>query len=1249
MAVTGISCTQPSIEECCDRHDMNFAKWFCYAICVLCCMECTITYDGDDKAGWGGNKPKPPVQDAVRDYPTIVPIGNGLSFTTSEYGLFIPIVFGTDKLNGNVFWSSGFETDFITVEDKIYQYARTSFALGICEGEIDALLRLWVGERLIIDNTMQVDENGFPTPTGDGFILGATIDLTDPDSPLRNISEGARSTRITVFTGSETQVPEGVIVDEEGYSNTPAYRGLAYILFENFILGDSSVPNIFVEVAANSNPLFPRIFSNFTTPIDKFNLPEASTLAYDPSFDHFIVGGRDNNGTGSIPNGRGIVTFSGNNLSQVAQHELVVSQGMKPNTLIAPYSPFVLSTGKVLFTGELKTDIYIVNPFTGVLEASYDLKDYSPYRLQIMRDVSLFYGTPPGSLPQDILLVKVLQDITKPGVASLYGYILLAIDSNNQIKVLKEFVDIPSHQYFSTCPIQITKKFAETKPTFGDGTPTEGRHIFGFEGTTVSAAAIRVYRTSFANGSLRDPVTTLFDNIPAEKFYGAGRPVDYHELFVDPTDNCIILCLSSAGFTDMIAKYDPYTREVVWKTPCDFWDNANLRNSNRQLIVGSKFCFMNSSGRVQSCDLKTGTVETIINALATQQLPLPYGNNFQAPFYNGLENSMTYITNQSDKKLVKVFLERTSRTSVPVADIVTKLLQRVGVNIFDMDVEDLSALSLQGYTINSVSSLRSIFTTLSQVFRFDVVESNGMFVYKTRGENALVTIPHKHLADVDENGHLVENQENEFWRSRKINLTYKDIDREYGQNVQSVFFPKYTNTKLDDDMAIDVTVPIVLDADTAKKLAEILLYSKIIYERTYEGVLRPEYGYLDPGDVVTLDLADGPIDVRLRQMDRGDDRTIQFRATQEDPDIYNDQVNLFGNVGRFEETAIPPPDVRVDPFVLDIPFRNYAEAAETSSQYFMFLTLLNQRVATPPVRDLSVNVGGQRVLSVPSPITFPTWGFTSNALPIKYGFYSTDYKNEVRVKLSSASGATLSSVTKETLMTIGVTCNLAYVGGELIQFETATQESDGTWVLRNLHRCRLGTESKALSHVTGERFILLAGADGILDETSIVRVSIDKALGPRTVLEITVNNNNPFQPTPVLGFTGLNLRPRIVTSFKAAVSGGDLVLTWKRRNRYNGQYIEGAPEALPPLEVPEQYRLYLYTDPNTFNLNNPASYLRSETLSSSEYIYSDAMATEDGIDINSATLYCLIAQSGTAAGFDEGAALQFKCVRKAAA
>lgn len=136
---------------------------------------------------------------------------------TSRDGAPMPRVFGRTRLAGQVIWASRVR-ESVTEESvggkgggpvqRDYRYT-ISFAVGLCEGEILGVDRVWAN----------------------GDILQRS-GLT-----------------VRVHTGSDTQVPDPVIAATEPGA-VPAFRGTAYIVFEDFPLDDygTRLPSINAEI-----------------------------------------------------------------------------------------------------------------------------------------------------------------------------------------------------------------------------------------------------------------------------------------------------------------------------------------------------------------------------------------------------------------------------------------------------------------------------------------------------------------------------------------------------------------------------------------------------------------------------------------------------------------------------------------------------------------------------------------------------------------------------------------------------------------------------------------------------------------------------------------------------------------------------------------------------------------------------------------------------------------------------------------
>jgi hypothetical protein len=142
-----------------------------------------------------------------------------LTAQTSTYGAFIPRIYGTVAVHGNVMWIQG---------DRLIERSSTAsgkggpdvesfdyfatFAVSLCEGPIAGVRRIWVGGQLWYD--------------------------AGSDDLATIIASSNKSGMFTLYTGSETQQPDPLIQADRGSANVPAYRGLAYIVFNGLPLKD---------------------------------------------------------------------------------------------------------------------------------------------------------------------------------------------------------------------------------------------------------------------------------------------------------------------------------------------------------------------------------------------------------------------------------------------------------------------------------------------------------------------------------------------------------------------------------------------------------------------------------------------------------------------------------------------------------------------------------------------------------------------------------------------------------------------------------------------------------------------------------------------------------------------------------------------------------------------------------------------------------------------------------------------------
>ncbi len=142
-----------------------------------------------------------------------------LQIMASTEGAPIPRLYGRARLAGQVIWATDLEEVVGSSSDggkgmggsstttTTYSYF-ANLAVGLCEGPIGTVLRIWAD--------------------------GKPLDLTD--------------IAMRIHTGGETQTADPLIVAKEG--SAPAYRGLAYVVFERLPLADfgNRLPQLSFEV-----------------------------------------------------------------------------------------------------------------------------------------------------------------------------------------------------------------------------------------------------------------------------------------------------------------------------------------------------------------------------------------------------------------------------------------------------------------------------------------------------------------------------------------------------------------------------------------------------------------------------------------------------------------------------------------------------------------------------------------------------------------------------------------------------------------------------------------------------------------------------------------------------------------------------------------------------------------------------------------------------------------------------------------
>lgn len=174
--------------------------------------------------------------------PVIGPRISDLNTTTAQVGGPVPIVFGTCAVPGTVLWLGELietsHTETVggkggpTQEVTTYTYNQ-SIAIGLCEGPILGIQRIWENGKLVYDASEKAEGE-----TEDDF--------------KERVEESAKyAATFVLYLGDEEQEPDPTIELAKGVGSTPAYRGLSYIVYPERSLPDEQArhhPNMRFEV-----------------------------------------------------------------------------------------------------------------------------------------------------------------------------------------------------------------------------------------------------------------------------------------------------------------------------------------------------------------------------------------------------------------------------------------------------------------------------------------------------------------------------------------------------------------------------------------------------------------------------------------------------------------------------------------------------------------------------------------------------------------------------------------------------------------------------------------------------------------------------------------------------------------------------------------------------------------------------------------------------------------------------------------
>ncbi|TPW32766.1 baseplate multidomain protein megatron [Pararhizobium mangrovi] len=306
----------------------------------------------------------------------------GARIAGADAGTGVARVYGTMRVGGMLFWATRFEEEATSERAggkaasgpkvKSYRYY-ANFALGLCEGEIGCVRRVWAD--------------------------GKELDTTELE--------------MRVYRGTADQMPDPLIEAKQGAGKTPAYRNLTYVVFERLPLDDygNRIPVLQFEVL--------RPVGRLEADLRAVTLiPGASEHGYDPA----VVTERAGPGEKRLMNRN--VLFASSDWQASLDELQALCPKLEAVALVVSW-----------FGDDLRAEACRIRPGVEVAERMEESRPWSVGGIgrAEARAVSTTGGGPSyGGTPDDRSVIDAIRDLKKRGLdVFLYPFVMMDVPSGN--------------------------------------------------------------------------------------------------------------------------------------------------------------------------------------------------------------------------------------------------------------------------------------------------------------------------------------------------------------------------------------------------------------------------------------------------------------------------------------------------------------------------------------------------------------------------------------------------------------------------------------------------------------------------------------------------------------------------------------------------------------------------------------------------------------------------------------------------
>jgi len=657
------------------------------------CQSGTLGEDDEDDDDGGDDD-----EDDDIDVPGLTPNYEDLE-TSSSFNI-IPRVWGRYVVGGNIIWIGNQRNILSSVTYELPTGRKTAetynnyidMLVGLCVGEMDGIVRVWLGDYLLYNDLLFLEAIGEST---DDFSSAAaannSFDLSalEADKPI-----------IRFFRGSAAQHVYSAAAEENGFGRVPAYRNLCYLRLDNINLNyfDGKFPDLRIEVASLLENDYRYLESDNAYTIDE------ERLAVEPRTGQMFV-----------TEGGDVTVFDWDTMEE--------RWGV-------PYAPstdhFVaLESGYPLHFLPFATHYEEARVYDQTFVSRIIDNDENPtgdkVGISAHSGKPLFVATRRFSVEDAKGYDRVYYTTEADYVKYIdYDYTDETLTPNDDFEYPRQYVgtgDVVENAMYHSA---------------------DGSYYIQFRVDAASATALDICKFKVAgdDGSFLSELTGAefsLTSVPSTDIWGADTTgIKIIQAVNVASDNTILLFIrQETSGVYRLTKIDPSDMSVVWNSTIpyaiDTWGKFGNPVASRS--ASNTLYFLTVSGVVLYVDLSDGVV---YEEGSLSYFGWPSYASGGAQYYDGRTRSLTYVTTANT--IARIFFNRVNPLRIPLNTIIDDIAGASPLTADIVDGRALSAVTVAGYAITESTSVSKFLTEVIDFYQLAVFDDGSEIVLAPKSD-----------------------------------------------------------------------------------------------------------------------------------------------------------------------------------------------------------------------------------------------------------------------------------------------------------------------------------------------------------------------------------------------------------------------------------------------------------------------------------------------------------------------------------